>query len=242
MVAALVAGRSSRQRYGAVNVELGIALERGLPILLVAKSGLSLPFLAGIPRVDFANDEDLLVTQLDLLLQALREGSPREALSRTRVSSPRLQSASQSSLTAVAHARAIEARVGDLLQSHAGAGAAIYANLELPDGVGEADFAIYLPTSAFDLGVVLVEVKAGSRARSKPAARAFLTNASQRLSQRVRASRSGLGLLVYEGDAVSLPTTPMTIALSIDELERRLSVAPLGQALRQARNEAIHAL
>lgn len=208
--------------------------------MLVAKSGLSLPFLTGIPRVDYADDEDLLITQLDLLLQALHEGSPREAAPRTRVSPSRPVPTSPSS--ALAHALAVEARVGDLLESHAGADAAIYANLELPDDVGEADFAIYFPASATDLGVVLVEVKAISATRPKPAAKAFLTDASRKLSQRVRASRSGLGLLVYEGDTVSLPTTPMTIALSINELERRLALEPLGQVLRQARNEAIHAL
>lgn len=240
VVAALVAGSSSRQRFGAVNIELGIALERGLPILLVAKSGLSLPFLAGIPRVDYADDEELLITQLDLLLQALREGSPREAASRTRMATSWPVPTTPAS--AMAHAMAVEARVGNLLQSHAGANAVIYANLELPDDVGEADFAIYFPKSAIDLGVVLVEVKATSPARPKLAARALLTDASRKLSQRVRASRSGLGLLVYEGETVSLPTTPMTIALSIDELERRLALEPLGQVLRQARNEAIHAL
>lgn len=237
MVAAVVASTSSRQRYGAVGVEIGIALERGLPILLVGKSGLSLPFLAGIPRVDFADDEDLLQAQIELLLQAVAEGSPREGFSRASAIPPRAVQPKASS--AVAHAQAFEQEVGTLLRA---TGAEVLEQLEMPKGGDRADFTIFFPESANYLGVVLVEAKAMSQTQNRAGAKRQLTDAAKRLSQRVLASRSGLGLLIYEGAVVGVPTTPMTVTLSLAQLQMRLSSGNLEQVLRQARNEAIHAL
>lgn len=236
MVAAMVAGRSSRQRYGAVGVEIGIALERGLPILLVAKAGLSLPFLAGIPRVDYADDEDLLTAQLDLLLQAVAEGSQRERFSRAGISPVRSVSTGSSPR---ARERDFEERVGALLQA---TGAEVLAQVQLPGAADRPDFTLFFPHSANNLGVVLVEAKVIPTIRERAAARRILIEAARRLSQRVLASRSGLGLLIYEGPIVGLPPTPMTVAFSMDELEERLAAGNLDQVLRQARNEAIHAL
>lgn len=238
VVAAMVAARSSRQRFGAVSVEIGIALERGLPILLVSKSGLSHSFLAGLPRVDYANDEDLLATQLELLLQAIAEGSPREGFSRG-TAAPAKALHSTSSNTA-ARAQALEQQVGALLQAK---GAEMLDQPEYARGTGRPDFTVFFPGSSLELGVVLVEVKAiPSRVASQGEVRRIVTEAARLLSQRVLASRSGLGLLVYEGDAVVVPPTPMTVSMSMDQLQQRLASWSLDQVLRRARNEAIHSL
>lgn len=238
MVVAMVAGRSSRQRYGAVGVEIGVALERGVPILLVAKPGLALSFLAGIPRVDYADDVDLLATQLDLLLEAVAEGSPTRGLSRSSAS-PR--AAYSSASDAQQQAQAFEQKLGALLQA---TGAEVLEQVELAKGGARPDFTVFMPGSANDLGVVLIEAKsiAGLSSKNKAAARKLLTEAARRLSSQVLASRSGLGLLVYEGPRLSVPATPMTVTLAMDELGERLSNQSLDEVLRQARNEAIHSL
>lgn len=238
MVVAMVAGRSSRQRYGAVGVEIGVALGRGIPILLVAKESLPLSFLAGIPRVDYADDIDLLSTQLGLLLEAVAENSPTRGLSRS--STPSLGAYSSASEPRQ-RAQEFEHLLGQVLQA---SGAEVVEQVELSRGGVRPDFTVLLPDSANNLGVVLVEAKSIAQAatNSKSAARQLLLDAARRLSSQVLASSSGLGLLVYEGPRVSVPSTPMTVTLPIDELTERLSTQSLAQVLRHARNEAIHSL
>jgi hypothetical protein len=58
----------------------------------------------------------------------------------------------------------------------------------------------------------------------------------------VLAHRGGLGLLLYPGPEVELPTIPMTVALSFEQLLSELDSRSLGEVLISARNEAIHRL
>ncbi len=237
MVAALVSGRSSRQRFGTVGVEIGIALERGLPILLVAKAGLSLPFLTGIPRIDLADDEHLLATQLDLLLQAVEEGSPRQAAWSSRPTSARAVRATDP--RSAGQAQDFELRVGSLLKA---TGAEVIEHLEFPQGANQPDFAIYFAKFGRNPGVVLVEAKSLPARGSHKGSKSLLAEAAKKLSARVLASRAGLGLLIYEGSVVTPPRSPMTVVISVDELEHRLSRQSLEDWLLYARNEAIHKL
>ncbi|MDQ0375978.1 hypothetical protein [Cellulomonas humilata] len=239
-VAALVAAQPTRLRFGAVGVELGIALGRGVPILLVAKPGLSVPFLYGIPRVDYADDEVLLAAQLELLLSGVSAGARREVFQRPK--SPTSMPLEPPPSKDLGRARSFEREIGSLLKSHAGEDVVIYEGAALPDDVSEVDFAVLFPEEGSDLRVVLVEVKSGARTKDPSASRRILIESARKLSERVRVSRSGLGLLVYDGEAINLPTTPMTVALSLRQLESRLALEPFDQVLRRARNEAIHAL
>jgi hypothetical protein len=237
VVAVMWQKRPPKQRFDAVLVEVGIALGRGIPVLLLTRRELALPALAGVPRIDvnveagFIEDS-LLHTQINLFLRGVQTQAPRKPPASTA------RPIAPSPVLTTAHGEALEfeTRVGEVLRA---AGTEVIPEGQVVPGEGRADYAIYLPADQSDLGVVLVEAKRFGNEKEQPPR---LRRAAQLLSQQVVNAHAGLGLLVYEGKEVRLPPTPLVVAMSLSELAGRLNNVPLAEVLRQARNKAIHAL
>ncbi|KJK11766.1 hypothetical protein UB45_10955 [Terrabacter sp. 28] len=126
----------------------------------------------------------------------------------------------------------LEARVGRLLQA---AGSNLVESS--PSRRSGPDFAMYLPGHEIDVGLILVEVKG---VRQSADSKRRLREAAAQLSSQVLTARAALGLLLYDGLPVKLPTTPLVVAMSIDELTAQLENSALPVILRTARNRAIH--
>lgn len=237
VIAVMSLKKPPKQRFDAILVEVGIAVGRGIPVLLLTRRDLPLPSLAGVPRIDSdigtaLDAGSLLRTQIRLFLEGIRSDSPRRT---SDVGSPP-QGPALSMHPPQNAGQAFEQKVGDLLR---GTGSEVLSEVRAADSSQRADFAIYLPGQEAELGIVLVEAKAFSPSANT---RSLLREAAQRLSIQVINARAGLGLLVYDGERVKLPTTPLVVAMTLTELTNRLTGTSLPDALRQARNEAIHAL
>jgi hypothetical protein len=251
VVAVFLASRPPPQRLGAVLVEIGIALGRRVPVLVVAKPSLTMPFLSGTPRVDYGGDGDLLAAQLGLLLHGVEMGSPGSGSSHPASSAtpststtrsvpssagPSLRSAQLTGLE-------FEQAVSDVLAS---TGAEVLQEGQRASQPDRADFTLYFPSHPKDLGVVLVEAKSfvghPDHPRDPATRRRALREAAYQLSLQVISTGAGLGVLVYDGHTQHVPPTPLTVAISLEELARLLTERPLDEVLRRARNEAIHGL
>jgi hypothetical protein len=103
------------------------------------------------------------------------------------------------------------------------------------------DLAVALPGVSPDPSPLLVEVKVTARPLD-------LTDAAFRLQELVLRERAGLGLLLYEDGSVSyefgVRIAPIVLAMALDELLFLLGRhdGSLTEALRTARNEAVHRL
>ncbi len=220
----------------AVLLELGIAIGRGLPVLIIAPSGSAIPAaLANVIVVRGAAD-DPVALQLPLKLFLRTEagqappslpssaGRDQVDLTTYRERFAQLQATGGSALE-------WQRLVADLLR-HSG------AQVEEQPGFGEEwrpDIALAIPDEEGRLGTVIVELKTSRN-------RETLTSAASQLVEYVLALRGGLGVLLYPGPELQLPTVPMTVSLSLDRLLMELGSRPLGEILVRARNEAIHRL
>jgi len=226
VIAVLWAARSTKQRNAAVLVEIGIAIGRDLPVLLVTKPTAMLPALVGVPRLTAENNLDgLLGVQVDLFLQGL-EKAPKKSWSRSTLS----PSGPHADLSRTVGLK-FEETVGALLQS---TGSEIMK--PSPRSGPRADFTLYFYGDDSDLGVVLVETKAFRSGSSS----SNLRMSARQLSEFVARSSAGLGLLIYDGPPRKDLTAPLVAAMSLDELRNELSTRSLVDVLRRARNEAIH--
>ncbi len=235
VVAVLWQRRPPRQRREAILVEVGIALGRGLPVLLVSRRGLALPALVGVSRIDTdlnsAVGVSLLKTQLSLFLRGAQLHPPHWH-------PPTIRPSGVSTGTRPAPQTAgleFEEQVGAVLRA---TGSEVLAEVQLARPDDGADFAVYFPPHESGLGIVLVEAKQVTG----PHASRRLREAADQLSQRVLSAHAGVGLLVHSGRGMRLPSYPLVVTMSLEELSGRLEAAPLPEVLRQARNEAIHAL
>lgn len=233
LVVVLLSSRSPRERLASIGVEAGVAIGRGLPVLVVARPGAAISFLAGVPRVDFAEDPDLLGVQLDLVLDAVTTRAPREsATSRTQTTQkPTARSASSQG------GSEFETAVGRALSA---AGAEML--VELGGSDGRSDFALSFPGEPTALGLVLIEVKSVPDGLSAAERKNKIRDAARRLSTRTISAGASLGVVVYDGPETKVPTTPLTISMSFQRLVSALERGDLKQVLWRARNEAIHAL
>lgn len=232
VIAALLTSRPPQQQRAAVLVEIGVSVGRGLPTLVLTKTGAQMPSLSGVPRIDAdLSDADTMALKVELFLQGVREGSPsKPAASPGLVSHPgaRRTLGDQSG-------QELEIRVRQVL----GVGGSELVRDYAYDDVSSADFALYVPGEDFDLGLVLVEVKSVIQSGD---ARRRIREAAAQLSSHVMQSRAGLGLLVYDGPTLKLPSTPLVAAISIADLSHELGSTTLAHVLRRARNEAIHGM
>lgn len=230
-------------RYESVLVEVGIALGRGLPLLvLVGDDPAPVPLLLpDVPsaRTNFQN-VDALRFRLDLFLRRLTtetasapwhaEAEPVD-VEELRRSLDHIRESPSSG-----RGQRYEAWVVGLFRS-AGAEAVIPRN---PDDRG-FDLVAALPGVSPEPGPLVVEVKATARPQ-------HLMDAALRLQHQVLRERAGLGLLLFEdrhvSSAFAFPTVPMVVAMGLNELPISLERhdGSLSRVLRAARNEAVHRL
>ncbi|WP_155289562.1 hypothetical protein [Rhodococcoides fascians] len=241
VIAAIFDGDPSQERRESILVEVGVAIGRGIPTLILSRPGLQLPSLVGLPRIDAdPEDADTLALKIDLFLQGVLKHSPRKSPMFTGAAAGPVSKASISLLAGLE----LEQAVGQLLQA-AGAEFIREARVNSVNGgdraesIEIADFALYIPGHETDLGLVLVEVKSVANAVD-PKRR--LRTAAQRLSGYAMRGSAALGLLVYDGKPVRTSSAPLTACLSIGELAGQLESAPLATVLRRARNKAIHGM
>jgi len=237
VIAVLLRKRPPKQRLDAMLVEVGIALGRQLPVLLLADQQLALPPLVGVPRIDTTMaaakaDSSLLGTKINLFLRGVESRisrRPSQDISIGPGSTHPISSETVSGLT-------FQSQVGEVLRS---TGVEVLRAGHLTPGSERADFAIYLPGVHPELGIVLVEAKQFSRGSTN---KDNLNRAALQLSKQVLNAHASLGLLLYDGGELRLPATPLVVSMPLNELANRLADAPLDAVLRRARNEAIHAL
>jgi hypothetical protein len=229
VVAGLFASRPSREQLSAVLVEAGIALGRGVPVLLLTRPGIAAPALTGVPRIE-ANleDSETLALKLELFLQGVDGGVPRRTVA-TSAGSPK-----RDRLPTYAPGYQLEETVASLLE--VSGSALILATY--PDG---PDFAFYLQGRETDLGLVLAEVKhAGGEHWQRR-----IREASHQLARYVAQANAGFGLVIYDGD--NLPhqrrtSDPFVVAISLESLRSQLEERSLEDVVWRLRNEAIHGL
>ena len=232
VIAVMLASSPPLQRRAAVLVEIGIAVGRSIPTLIISKPGLPLPSLAGVPRMDAdLKDAATLELKVDLFLQGVRDGAPRDLPESAKIGATPVSRAAAAQLSSLE----LEERVGRLLVA---AGSSFLENENSPRSTGP-DYALYLQGHETDVGMVLVEVKAVSRSTDP---RRRLREAATQLSAYVLTARAALGLLVYDGPTLRIPATPLVVAMSLDELTAQLESSALPSILRRARNRAIHGM
>jgi hypothetical protein len=220
----------------AVLVEIGIAIGMGLPVLVIAPPGSPIPAALGDVIVvrSAANDREALQLPLKLFVRTeASHPSPAPVSSASHeqadlaVFRERLATLQETKNSG----RELVGLVADLLR-YSG------AQVEEQPSWGEGwrpDIALAIPDEEGRLGTVIVELKS-SRDRK------VLESAASQLVEYVLALRGGLGVLLYPGPELELPTVPMTVTLSLDRLLTELTGRPLADVLIRARNEAIHRL
>jgi hypothetical protein len=224
-VAVFWLARAPQRQRSALFVEIGIAIGRGVPVLLVTKPNLKVASLAGLPRIVATDDPDpIFDVQIELFLEGVYKKIDQPTFKRSSDGSPHAPLARTQGLD-------FEKSVDALLSSSA---------VEFMKSTGarddRADFTLYFSGDDGDLGVVLVEAKNWSR----PPSGALLRDTLLRLSDQVLRSGAGLGLLVVSEHIEKIPATPLVAVASIDELRLQLAERSLPGMLRRARNESIH--
>lgn len=169
--------------------------------------------------------------KVDLFLEGVREGAPRNPPNSAQTGTARVSRAAVAQLSSLG----LEDMVGRLLVA---AGSSLLESDTSPRS-GGPDYALYLPGHETDVGMVLVGVKSVSRSIEP---RRRLREAATQLSSDVLTARAALGLLVYDGPTLRLPSTPLVVAMSVDELTAQLESSALPAILRRARNQAIHGM
>jgi hypothetical protein len=231
VLAGFFASRPTQRQLGAVLVEAGIALGRGIPVVLLTRAGVRAPALTGVPRIEAnLDDPETLALKLELVLQGVHGGVPRESAVKAVVS-PRIT---------VEAARVsgyeLEQTVADLLRASS---SAVFTESRSNSPDGGADFAFYLKGREADLGLILVEVK---QVRGLQWQRR-IRDASHQLTRYVAQANAGFGLVIYDGE--SLPpqlrtADPFVVAISLESLEKELEQRSLADVVWRLRNEAIH--
>jgi hypothetical protein len=238
VVAVFTGSRRGREN---VLIELGIALGRGLPLLLLqGDEPAPLPLdLAEVSsaRTNLQNAEALRF-HLELFLRRVSAGTavkppPPEA---HRIDVENVRRSLDELRRSGASGHDYERWVAGLFRA---AGADLVESRS-PEARG-FDLAVALSGVSPEPGPLLVEVKV-------PAARLDLAAAASQLQELVLRERAGLGLLLFEGwrppeYGLGLRTL-MVVAMAFDELLLRLERhdGSLSRALRTARNEAVHGL
>jgi hypothetical protein len=223
----------------AVLVEIGIAIGMRLPVLVIVPPGSPIPAALGDVIVVRSAADDLEALRLPLKLFLRIEPTPPPVLSGISISPASHEQVDldrfRQQLGLLEETggtgRDLVTLVADLLRY---SGAQVEEQPSWGEG-SRPDIALAIPGEEERLGTVIVELKS-SRDRTT------LESAASQLVEYVLALRGGLGLLLYPGSELQLPTTPMTVSLSLDRLLTELSDRPLADVLIRARNEAVHRL
>ncbi len=228
-----------------VYFEAGLALGRGIPVLLLADQDYHprVPALAAtlFVRANLANPEALRF-HLGLWLRKVAQPNTGEGRSQPRlqgqqVDVPRLRdslSRLRGQVSGTARGRALELWVGDLFRSGGG-------DLVAPSDPADRgfDFVADLPGLSPRTGPLVVQVKSTTSPRA-------LVAAALHLQSQVLQQRAGLGLLLFDDDDLplhfALQVVPMVISFGADELLRELEHASLADVLARSRDEAVHRL
>jgi hypothetical protein len=220
----------------AVLVEIGIAIGMGLPVLAIVPPASPIPAALGDVIVvrSAANDLEALQLPLKLFMRTEARGpssSPVSSASREQVDLVRFRER----LAMLEGAKDSERELAELV-------AALFrysgAQVEEQPVLGERwrpDIALAIPGEEGRLGTVIVELKTSRNRKA-------LQSAASQLVEYVLALRGGLGVVLYTGPEQDLPTTPMTVSLSLDRLLSELRDRSLAEVLIRARNQAIHRL
>lgn len=235
VVAGFFASRPSLQQRSAVLVEVGIALGRGTPVLLLAREGIQATALTGVPWIEASlADPETLSLKLDLFLQGVRSGIPRQPATGT-ITSPKQRPSS----TTYPAGYELERAVAELLKS---SGTALFTEVRSDSPNDRPDLAFYLEGRESELGLILVEVK-HLDSTANPQRR--LRDASMQLARYVAQTNAGLGLVIYDGDKFPQQRRtrePLVVAIPLIKLRDELAQRSLGDVVRRLRNEAIHGL
>ena len=239
-VVAVITGQQGGRSETAL-VEAGIAIGRGIPLLVLSDEEVPLPLLAG-GRVADITERGLLSAEtlrfhLSLFLRRVERGeSPvvrEDAAREIDVRAARGRLAAVRQLPPPQRALQYEQWAEDLFRT---AGGQVVSARD--SGSRGFDFVASVPGFELTQGPLVVEVKGTLRAD-------HLQDAALRLQYLVLTERAALGLLLFDDEEIhpnfALQTVPMVVVLGVGELldllERRKS---LTRVLIHARNEAVH--
>jgi hypothetical protein len=218
----------------AVYLEAGIALGRGLPLVVLAENpDADLPGIGDLASdvwtVAGVKDEASLRLHLSLFSKVVATRRPGSGASLHAASSPPVMVVPPSEPIGV-RAQRLEDFVLFLLQA---AGALV----EEPHSSGRdggVDAAVLVPGAERVLGPVLIEVKALRGHGLSAAVRQLATFVIER--------GASLGLVVYDGPHQEQPQLSglPVLAMQVDELRRQVESGALGRTLIQARNSFVH--
>ncbi len=211
-------------------LEAGIALGRGLPLIVLAEDpDEDLPALGGlfsnVWTIAGAKDQASIRLHLTLftkVLEATRDSGPR-------VEPPAALTVTPSFAPIGQHGQRLEEEVFNLLKAGG-------AKVELDAGDDRVDAAALIPGAERVLGPVLIEVKS-LQGHGLP-------EAVKQLAGFLTRSRAMFGLVVYDGprQEASAPRGFPIVALHIDELQQRVRDGSLGSTLVHIRNAAVHGI
>jgi hypothetical protein len=220
----------------AVYLEAGIALGRGLPLIVLTENAdANLPGIGDLASdvwtVAGVKDEASVRLHLSLFSKVLATRRPGIGTD-PRAASPLPVLAVPASEPIGVRARRLEELVLFLLEA---AGAMV----EEPDSSGRdggVDAAVLVPGAERALGPVLIEVKA-LRGHG-------LSTAMRQLATFVIERGASLGLVVYDGPHQEQPLLSglPVLGMQVDELRRQVESGTLGRTLIQARNSFVHGL
>jgi hypothetical protein len=214
-------------------LEAGIALGRGLPLIVLAEDpDEDLPALGGLASnvwtIAGAKDEASIRLHLTLFTKVL------ETHSRARDPGPRPEVPAALTVTpSFAPIRrrdqSLEEEVISLLEAGG-------AKVESKAGDNRVDAAALIPGAERVLGPVPIEVKS-LQGRGLP-------EVVKQLAAYLARSRAMFGLVVYDGprQEADAPSGFPIVALHIDELRERVSDGSLGSTLIYIRNTAVHGI
>jgi len=220
----------------AIFLEAGIALGRGVPLIVLAEDpGENLPVLGGLASnvwtVAGAKDEASVRLHLTLFTKVLETQRP------TRDSVPRLEPSAAPWVTLSTEKigrreQGLQEEVLGLLEAR---GAKVEAEA-VSSGGDRIDAAALIPGTEHALGPVLIEVKALQGHG--------LSAAVNQLAAFMVRSRAMVGLVVYDGPRQEPgPASGLAIAtMHIDELREHVRRGSLGSTLIYTRNAAVHGL
>jgi hypothetical protein len=229
-VVGFFASKPNRTQSSAMFVETGIAVGRGVPVLVLTPFPTPIPALTGVPVIEASlEDRVMLRLKVSSFIQGAQSEAPRatpdlRALRRA-ASNPR-------------PAINLEDRVRRLLEE---AGELVSME-DLQPRSSRPDFAVWLTGSSQELGMVLVEVKAY---QGEPLARR-LREGTARLRDQVLAARASFGLLVYEATeqtkSINASNSPLTAAVSFEDFARAANDQRLDRYIWTLRNKGVHGI
>jgi len=235
-IGVLLDRRPTIQKSSAVMLELGIALGRSLPTLIVGRAPKRFPALTGISFVSASIDDLEAQLDLELKIELFLEGVRMNAPRRVDDSVPATPIRSPAVLPNDRRGSQLEEQVAELLVA---SGAYLIASSEATSIDIRSDLTFLVEGLESRLGLILVEVagSAGieqSRLRSK----------SDQLAEYVARSGAGLGLLIVDGPEppAGIAYRPLVATLTISQLRQQIAEVGLSAMLLHLRNSAIHGL